>query len=349
MNHKWLLVLRDSATWLLLILLSDIFLIFLVWLAAPDAFPTLLGLMVAFTVGSMALGLWLTLRKRQNQEEVFHRFLAEPTLLNEENLIDACDPSDGDLLQALGRYLRELQYQIAQHAHQAKDFEEFIETWVHEMKTPLSLATLVLINRRGDMSEQVYRRFEHVRRELGEEVDRILYYARSQADHMDYRFERVSLVVCCSDVLQDLESLFTERNVEIIQNVGDLAVVSDMKTLQFILTQIILNSVKYVRPGTDPIISIEGGENAGQTRRFLRIADNGIGVSEADLPFIFDKGFTGNHPEHRKATGLGLYLVKKYCDDLKIEVEVESQIDQGMTIHLFFPMVEKNSEEQASD
>lgn len=342
MRHKWLLVLQDSVNWLLIILFTDVFMVFLVWLAAPDAFSTLLGLMVAFTFGGITLGLWLTFRKRQNQEVLFHRFLAEPTLLNEENLMEACDPSDRDLIQVLGQYLREQQNQLAQHAHRAMDFEEFIETWVHEMKTPLSLATLVLINRRGDMSDQVFQRFEHVRRELGEEVDRILYYARSQADHLDYRFEKILLSVCCSEVLQDLESLFTERNVEINQNVGDLEVVSDMKTLQFILTQIILNSVKYVQPGIDPVISIVGGVDKGQIRRFLRISDNGMGVSEADLPFIFDKGFTGKHPEHRKATGLGLYLVKKYCGDLKIEVEVESQTDQGMTIYLFFPIVEKN-------
>ena len=344
MKHKWLLLIRDSAPWLLLILLSDAFLIFLVWLASPDAFPTLFGLMLAFTVGCVALGLWLMVRKRRAQEAAFHQFLTEPTLGHEAELIEACDTSEMQLIQELGNYLREQQTQLAAYAQRGKDFEEFIETWVHEMKTPLSLATLLLINRRGEMSDPVYRRFEHVRRELSEEVDRILYYARSQADHIDYRYEWISLSVCCSEVMEDLESLFDERNAVVNQRVGDLEVVSDMKTLQFIITQIILNSVKYVHPGTNPVIDITSGVDEVQNRCFLRIGDNGIGVSEADLPFIFDKGFTGKHPEHRKATGLGLYLVKKYCDELQIEVEVESQPSQGLTISLFFPIVEKIAE-----
>ena len=298
--------------------------------------------MVAFTFGSIILGLWLSVRKRQNHEDAFHRFLVEPDLNHEDDLIEACDPSDKALIQELGHFLREQQRLLAENAHRAVDFEEFIEAWVHEMKTPLSLATLLLTNRRGEMSEQVYRKFEHVRRELSEEVDRILYYARSQADHIDYRFEWISLSLCCSEVLEDLESLFDERKAVVHQAVGDLEVVSDMKALQFILTQIILNSVKYVEADSPPEINISSGLDSGQARCFLSISDRGIGIPAADLPFIFDKGFTGNHPDHRKATGLGLYLVRKYCDEMQIEIEVESQPGQGTDISLYFPLVEKN-------
>ena len=344
MKRRWLLAIRDSASWFLLIFLSDVFLIFLIWLASPESFLTLLGLMIAYTLGSMLLGLWLTIRKNQGQEVAFHRFLVEPDLRNQENLIAVSGPSAEGLIQELGIFLREQQRLMADNANRSVDFEEFIEAWVHEMKTPLSLAALLLINRRGEMSEQVYRRFEHVRRELSEEVDRILYYARSQADHIDYRYEWISLSLCCTEVLEDLESLFDERNAVVNQRVGELEVVSDMKALQFVLTQIILNSVKYVEAGTSPVIDIVGGMDEDQKRCFLTISDNGIGVSAADLPFIFDKGFTGNHPDHRKATGLGLYLVKKYCDELQIEIEVESQPGRGMEISLYFPIVEKNTE-----
>jgi len=344
MPRKWLGVVRDSALWLVLVLLSDIFLMFLVWLGSPEAFSTLFGLMVAFTLGSIVLGLWLTYRKKQQQEAACTCFLTEPSLGNEEALIEISDASNQAQIQALGLFLRENERQLALLADQGRDFEEYIEAWVHEMKTTLSLAALLLINRRGDMSEQVYRRFEHVRRELSEEVDRILYYARSEADHIDYRYEWISLSVCVSEVLEDLDSLFDERKALVHQQIGNLEVVSDMKTLQFILTQIILNSVKYSQFGTHPVISLESGLAKDQKRIFLRISDGGIGVSAADLPFIFDKGFTGNHPEHRKATGLGLYLVQKYCDELQIEIEVESQPDEGLTISLYFPIVEKNPE-----
>ena len=189
------------------------------------------------------------------------------------------------------------------------------------------------------MSDQVYKRFEHVRREISKEVDQILYYARLQSDHVDYRYERFSLSECCEEVLSDLESLFEEQEAEVHCNFGDVEVVSDNKTLQFILTQIILNSIKYPKPGNKPMIELNTGLREDRTQCFLVVADHGIGVPSADLPFIFDKGFTGNQPGRRKATGMGLYLVKKFCDDLQIEIEVESQVGQGLTTQLNFPVV----------
>lgn len=339
MKNKWWLLVRDAAPWLFLLLSCDVFFIFLAWLASPESFLVLVGLMVAFSLGSAAAGLGIVARKRQKQEAAFYIFLSEPSMIREADLIEACDPSLKKSIRELGDFLREQQSLLAECDRKTVDFEEFIEAWVHEIKTPLSLATLLLVNRRVEMSDQVYEKFEHVRREISEEVDRILYYARSQSDHIDYRLERILLSECCSEVLEDLRSLFEEHEAVVNQSLGDIEVVSDMKTLQFIITQIILNSIKYAKVGSWPIIDLDAGENSEQTYCFMRISDHGIGVPAADLPFIFDKGFTGCHPDQRKATGMGLYLVKKFCGDLNIEIEVDSQVGQGFTILLIFPNV----------
>lgn len=340
MKFKWSLWVRDAAPWLLLLLLSDCFFIFLAWLVFPDVFPILAGLMVVFTLGSAAAGIWFMAQKRRKQEDAFRLFLAEPSVKHERDLADVCGDSYKNLIHEAGECLREQQRLVGEYGHQFQWFEEFIEAWIHEIKTPLSLVTLLLINRRDEMSEQVYRKIEHARREIGEEVDRILYYARSQSDHIDYRFERISLSDCCSEVLEDLDSLFEERGATVCHDFHDVEVVSDLKTLQFIITQIILNSIKYVEAGRNPVIRLEAGVDTEKTRCFLKISDNGIGVPMADLPFIFDKGFTGNHPEHRKATGMGLYLVRKFCEGLQIDIEVDSRVGQGTTVSLIFPVVE---------
>jgi len=125
------------------------------------------------------------------------------------------------------------------------------------------------------------------------------------------------------------------------RNLGNIYVVSDSKTLQFIISQIVLNSIKYAKAGERSVIKIDAGEDVERAYYFLKITDNGMGVPAADLPFIFDKGFTGNHPELRKATGMGLYLVKKFCDDLQIEIEVDSQVERGLTLVFLFPIVYK--------
>ena len=346
MKRKWLDIVRDAGPWLWPLLLSDVFFIFLAWLASPQSFWVLVGLMIAFSFGCMVIEVWILSVKRRKQAAAFRSFLSEPTLDHEAALIKVFAPSLEEPILALGISLREQTHLLAEYADRFVEFEEFIEAWVHEIKTPLSLATLLLVNRREEMSDAVYIRFEHVRREISEEVDRILYYARLQSTHIDYRYERVSLSLCCSEVLTDLKSLFEEHDATVTQDLGDIEIVSDVKTLQFVVSQVILNSIKYAKTGTRPVVQLVAGVNPDHTRYYLKISDNGMGVPLADLPFIFDKGFTGNYPQHRKATGMGLYLVKKFCDDLQIEVGVDSRVGEGLTTFLYFPIVE---DDQSND
>lgn len=74
----------------------------------------------------------------------------------------------------------------------------------------------------------------------------------------------------------------------------------------------------------------------------LCVRDNGEGAPEEDIPFLFDKGFTGSSPDRQKATGMGLYLVKKYAEALSIDVQIESRqvCPEGFGIELIFPRVE---------
>ena len=75
----------------------------------------------------------------------------------------------------------------------------------------------------------------------------------------------------------------------------------------------------------------------------LTIADNGMGVRSYDLPYIFQKGFTGDSTDGRKkATGMGLYLTKKMAGDLNLQLETESQWGEGFSISIIFPRVQIN-------
>ena len=90
-------------------------------------------------------------------------------------------------------------------------------------------------------------------------------------------------------------------------------------------------------------IRLETGFHQAFERYYLKVADNGIGVLQSDLPFVFDKGFTGDVNNQKQSTGMGLFLVKKLCDDLRIDIEVESQRGEGLTIQLLFPKVNTDS------
>lgn len=76
----------------------------------------------------------------------------------------------------------------------------------------------------------------------------------------------------------------------------------------------------------------------------LSIADNGLGIPEPDLPFIFDKGFTGERGSYlSRSTGMGLYLVRKMTEDLSIEITVQSELERGTTFNFIFPKIQPHN------
>ena len=154
----------------------------------------------------------------------------------------------------LANRLRRLNDQLDEAKLQKIEYEEFIESWVHDIKTPISLATLVLENRKEEMSELVFQRLEHARISISEDVEQILFYARLQASHVDYHFERISLSLCCEDVLFELKALLDEKEVKVISQMEDVPIVSDKKALQFIFAQVFVNAVKYSNQEIDSFI-----------------------------------------------------------------------------------------------
>ena len=98
-------------------------------------------------------------------------------------------------------------------------------------------------------------------------------------------------------------------------------------------------SIQYRKEEKGQIIfsSYENGE-----KLCLCIEDNGKGVSEVDLPFVFEKGFTGsNGQENKKSTGIGLYLVKKLAENMKLVCSAKNREAGGFRLIIEFPKVEK--------
>ena len=71
----------------------------------------------------------------------------------------------------------------------------------------------------------------------------------------------------------------------------------------------------------------------------LEIKDNGIGIAESDIVRIFDKGFIGENGRiGAKSTGIGLYLCKKLCEKMNLEIEARSKKGEGTVITIVFPV-----------
>lgn len=331
---------RSNLIWLISITFICLSFIFLAWVAYPQEFWMLTRIMLLVTIFAIVVPLYVQIRQKTKINKAFHQFLMEPDEQNEYLLCMITPVVMHPYIQQLGDHLRQQQLDWDNFCVQISDYEDYIESWVHEVKKPLSLVTLLLDNRKNEISPLVQQKMTHARNQIQQDVEQILYFSRLGAIHKDYIFTPVSIMTLCREAVEDNFSLLDETGFVVQFSGEDCQVISDRKGLLFILGQLISNSVKYATQQDVPSLSFMVFENEAQ-QIVLSIQDNGNGISSSDLPFIFDKGFTGGKESYlSRSTGMGLFLVQKMSFDLAIELQITSTLKIGTTISLLFPKIE---------
>ena len=335
MKHN-IQILYRYLPWLTALLIVDGLAVLLLWLAAAEAFRALSAVVLLASLFLFGAVVRILIVRERSQMQDFEAFLQEPDEYHQQKLIKTLGGSGAEGVRLLGAVLRERQNACSKAEEELKDYEEYVESWAHEIKAPLFLLTLLLDNRRDEISGPVSFKIDYVRSRIQEFVNQMLYYARLKGTQKDYLFEWVSLLSCIEEVLEDYRPLLEEKKFRIDQQVPVCRVFTDKRGLRFILDQAVSNAVKYSDKKPELSISCEEGKE----NSVLHIRDNGIGVKTCDLPYIFEKGFTGDTKGGRnKATGMGLYLAKKMADDLKLTVEAGSEWGRGFELSLTFPKV----------
>lgn len=210
-----------------------------------------------------------------------------------------------------------------------EEFKEYIELWIHEIKLPIS--TLTLMNH----NHQIDRRYQEQIRRIDDDVDQVLYYVRGEHAEKDYLIKENSLKKMIHHVALKNKNDLLDQHIHFIVEVDDQMVLTDAKWLEFILNQIISNSIKYHRDCRDRYIKVSSGFD--EQNVFITIEDNGIGIAPNDLKRVFEKTFTGkNGRKKTKSTGMGLYIVKKLCDKLGHELSIDSVEGQWTRVTITF-------------
>lgn len=337
MNHNGS-HLRQYLPWLGLLLGVDALAALLLWLADARAFAAMTAVIVLATVFLFAGVCAVLCARSKRREQAFTAFLTTPDAAHEQALCRLLSPAESRSAHLLGETLRAQQQTIAQLQAQMDDYENYVELWAHEVKTPLALLTLVLDNRRDTLPEAVGFKLDYVRNRMQAFIDQMLYYARLRGARRDYRFERLALRSCIDEVLDDYRPLLEEKHFRVELRLADETVFSDRRGLCFLLGQVVSNSVKYALDAPVLIFSLENGDTA----TVLSIRDNGPGVRACDLPYVFEKGFTGDSGhEKNKATGMGLYLAREVAKDLGLTLTAASDWGAGFEVRVTFPVVEE--------
>lgn len=328
--------LRQYLPWLGLLLGVDALAALLLWLADARAFAAMAAVIVLATVFLFACVCAVLCARAKKREQAFTAFLATPDAAHEQALCRLLSPCEARSTHLLGETLRAQQQTIAQLQTQMDDYEDYVELWAHEVKTPLALLTLVLDNRRDTLPEAVGFKLDYARNRMQAFIDQMLYYARLRGARRDYRFERLTLRSCIDEVLDDYHPLLEEKGVHVEQQLADETVFTDRRGLCFLLGQLVSNSVKYTSDA--PVLTFSLACSTAET--VLTVRDNGPGVHACDLPYVFEKGFTGDSGhEKNKATGMGLYLAREVAKELGLTLSAASEWGTGFAVCISFPIV----------
>lgn len=212
------------------------------------------------------------------------------------------------------------------------DYREYIEMWVHEIKTPIASTKLLIEN---NNSNEAIKKIDNQINKVESFVEQVLYYSRSDDVEKDYIIKEIKLNKIVRNVIKRNSKDFINKKIKLqLEDICE-TVYCDPKWIEFILNQIIVNSIKYSK-NQEASIRVKSIEMNNSI--ILIIEDNGVGIGERDIDRVFEKGFTGeNGRNFGNSTGFGLYLCKKMCDRLGIGIEIKSKVDKGTKVNIIFP------------
>lgn len=318
---------RDQRPYIIVYLLQLAVLTLVYWLdgyrhAAISVYGALLSTCI--------LAIFLIVRYWTNRS--FYRLLEQmPDSLRSFAEMKPGSPLADSLQHFLKAQYRLYLQEIGEQQSKIEGHRHFINQWVHQMKTPLSVIHLMVQHEDDTQSVAIADELDRLRKGL----EMVLYTARLDTFEHDFVAETLDLAVLVRSVTSAQKRLFIRRKVyPMIEIPEGLQVTTDEKWLSFVVTQLITNAVKYtVKERAN--LYFHGFVRGRET--VLEIEDEGIGIPASDLPRVFDAYFTGdNGRSFPESTGMGLYLAKEICTKLGHRLELESQYGAGTTVRIIF-------------
>ena len=230
----------------------------------------------------------------------------------------------------------------------------FLNTMAHELRTPLNVMVgtqqLILDGVYGEVSEEAKKGLKVIGRQaftMVQLINEILDLARVEAGGVSSDVDNFPIEEILIDLQSDFAPLVKEKGLNLEMKVDNppLRLNTNKQKMKEILQNLLLNAVKYTDRGEIKVRACalfgapESGDKGG--RLCITIEDTGIGISETDLPYIFDPFYMVQGVDRRKypSTGLGLTIVKRLVELLHGDVRVESKLGKGSTFSVLLPVL----------
>ena len=306
-------------------ILTAVFLIFM-----EVEIPAAVVVEVIFVSGVLIIFIYDCARKKQYYDELSETW---DQLEEKSYLCEVIEPPrfyDGKLMYQIirqsGKYLNDV---IAAQQQEMMDYKEYVQTWAHEIKTPIAVQELIVENNRNPITSSL----GEETRKIEAYVEQMLYYTKSGSLESDYIIQPVSLKKLATEVIRKNSKMMVGAGVMPKLENLEYEVLTDPKWMEFILSQMVMNSVKYSDSRKKPYVEFRAVEE--ERSIILTVSDNGIGIPKGDLSRVFRKGFTGENGRiYKKSTGMGLYLCKNLCEKMQVPLEISSVQGEGTKLSL---------------
>ncbi|MED2941801.1 sensor histidine kinase [Bacillus swezeyi] len=236
---------------------------------------------------------------------------------------------------------KEYREKLAHFSRQRQQHVHFTNQWIHHMKTPVSVISLLIQDGKKQSDIQHIRLLLNDIEEENERfrygLDMMLHMARLDHFSIDLKAEKIDVVQLLRDIINEEKRQFIKRRIFPKLKTADdsVYIYSDQKWLRVVFQQIVYNALKYSpqNKGAEIECLVEKKED----RTAISIIDRGIGIPAHDLPRVFDPFFTGeNGRTQKEATGMGLYLSKEICRHLGHELSAASEPGKETAITVTF-------------
>lgn len=243
-------------------------------------------------------------------------------------LIDSLPPAvsqDDEDYQEIILHLKEEQsFLVTQSDRRYADMIDYYTVWVHQIKTPIASMHLTLQNEDSPLARSI--RDDLFR--IEQYVEMVLCYLRLDSETTDFVIAEVDLDKILRQAFRRFSGQFISKKLTLNYTPAHEPVLTDEKWLLFVIEQLLSNAVKYTPSGG--VITVRLDRDG-----VFVLQDTGIGIAPADLPRIFERGYTGlNGRADKRASGLGLYLCRRICQNLHHAIRVTSVPGQGTAVYL---------------
>lgn len=320
----------DRISLLLVMLFSFVFFLIFLQLAGINKDIVLFVAMVypsVFVVYFICHFLY-TNRKYQNLERIMD-------LLDKKYLISEVAKKKGNYqqqfyMELVQRACKSMMDELNEQEQQNIEYKEYIDSWIHEVKTPITAIQLMCDNERNSLTDRI--KLETKKVEM--DIERMLYYSKSGETWKDYVIARHSLREIVEKSIMKVYQILIYNGVKIDMQVEEEVVYTDEKWSSFIITQILLNCVQYQK---EERLSIRIYAMKEKESTSLIIEDNGLGIKPNEISHIFEKGYVGtNGRRNERSSGMGMFICSKLCKKLNIGIQAVSEYGEYTKMILSF-------------